>query len=63
MMNQKHLYTQLTYCHKFVGIRKCELSKDYPKSGLLLDEDSSIGKLGFKEEPAGKLRIFAMVDP
>jgi hypothetical protein len=22
-----------------------------------------IGKLGFKDEPAGKIRVFAMVDP
>jgi hypothetical protein len=27
-----------------------------------LDAPLTLGKLGFKEEPAGKLRVFAMID-
>lgn len=35
------------------------LSYNLPKTGI---QDDRLGKLGKKQEPAGKIRIFAMVD-
>jgi len=35
----------------------------FPDSRLPLDYRTSLGKLGIKEEAAGKVRLFAMVDP
>jgi len=30
---------------------------------LAVEKETSLGKLGLKAEPAGKIRVFAMVDP
>jgi len=34
----------------------------FPGNRKLLDSRVYLGKLGFKPEPAGKIRVFAMVD-
>lgn len=37
--------------------------KGYPKDSHFGDAPGYLAKLGFKEEAAGKVRVFAMVDP
>lgn len=45
--------------------RYSDLFRDDPKSppGKLVRVSLPTGKLGIKQEPAGKVRVFAMVDP
>lgn len=43
-------------------INRIESFAKYPAS-LLTGQLGTLGRLGFKEEAAGKIRVFAMVDP
>jgi hypothetical protein len=51
----------LNWLEEFRLIAPELISKDLPSWGKL-GSTSSLGKLGLKDEPAGKIRVFAMVD-
>jgi hypothetical protein len=66
-MNNPGLYQYLTYWCQMTGntylLNRIESWSKLPKANIYAKGTPHLGKLGFKEEAAGKLRVFAMCDP